>query len=203
MVEVFFLRHGESEGVQNKKLQGHIDLPLTDKGREQIHTLANYWRRNFQSFDQIISSPLNRTKETSEIIASDLNISKVSVERLWIERDFGKGEGQDLHVITDWYKSRPTPTVFEPIYETGETEWQVHIRAGKAIEKLMMIPEGVYLIVSHGNVINAALHILFGILPHGRSLPIELALDSGCYARLKYYATSGRWSMISFNDHLR
>jgi broad specificity phosphatase PhoE len=77
MFELTFLRHGESEGVQNKILQGHIDLPLTHKGRDQICTLANFWLKNGETFDKIISSPLKRAKETSEIIASCLNISDV------------------------------------------------------------------------------------------------------------------------------
>jgi 2,3-bisphosphoglycerate-dependent phosphoglycerate mutase len=109
------------------------------------------------------------------------------------------GEGVDLQSISSWYKSRPYPTVFEPIYETGETEWQIHIRAGKAIDKLLL-QQGKYLVVSHGNVINAALHMIFGVLPYGRYLPIELLLDPGHYAKIKYCAETGRWSLIGFND---
>lgn len=201
MFEITFLRHGESEGVQNSILQGHIDLLLTDNGRDQIGALANYWLRTGQIFHYIITSPLKRAKETSEIIASCLNITNVCEDEMWIERDFGKGEGVDLQTISDWYKPGSTPTVFEPIYETGETEWQVHIRAGKAIDQLMSHTKGSYLIVSHGNVINAALHMILGILPSGRSMPIELALEPGCFAKVKYRLEIGRWSLVSFNDH--
>jgi broad specificity phosphatase PhoE len=202
MIEFTFLRHGESEGVQNNILQGHIDLPLTDKGREQIANLANFWLSNRQTFHTIITSPLKRAKETSEIIASCLNIANVCEDKTWIERDFGMGEGVDLQAIAEWYKLRSTPSIFEPIYETGETEWQVHIRAGKAIDQLMLHPHGNYLIVSHGNVINAALHMILGVLPSGRSLPIELALEPGCFAKVKYRSETGRWIFVSFNDHL-
>lgn len=201
MYELIFLRHGESLGVQNKTLQGHIDLPLTDNGRQQIRALANFWRSSGQTFSQIFASPLKRAKETSEIVASCLGIAPVIEDDLWLERAFGLGEGADLQVIADWYKSRPRPTAFEPIYETGETEWQVHLRAGMAIDRLMRLPEGSYLVVSHGNVINAALHMLFGLLPNGRSLPVELSLDPGCYARLRYRSETGRWGLVSFNDH--
>jgi broad specificity phosphatase PhoE len=202
MFEVIFLRHGESVGVQNKVLQGHVDFPLTANGRTQIQTLADFWLKNQQTFDRVFTSPLKRARETSEIIASVLGIPEVYEEPLWMERDFGKGEGVDLQVIADWYQSKPHPTVFEPIYETGETEWQVHQRASSAIEKLMTLPEGRYLIVSHGNVINAALHTIFGLLPYGRSQPVRLALDTGCYAKLEYQLVPGRWSLIQFNDHL-
>lgn len=201
MIEIVLLRHGESEGVQNKTLQGHIDLPLTDSGRNHIKTLANYWSGTHQTFQKIITSPLKRARETGEIIASLLGVSDLEEDALWIERDFGEGEGADLQRIAEWYQNRHYPTAFEPIYETGETEWQVHLRAGKAIETLMKYPEGSYLVVSHGNVINAALHMLFGQLPGGRSMPVVFPLDPGCYAKLSYHMGSARWNLISFNDH--
>jgi broad specificity phosphatase PhoE len=200
MFELTLLRHGESVGVQSNKLQGHLDLPLTNKGREQIHTLANYWLNNRQTFQKIIYSPLKRAKETAEIIASVLNIQAIFEDEIWIEREFGIGEGMDLQTIADWYKSKPYPTSFEPIYESGETEWQVHVRAGKAIEQLMQSKEENCLVVSHGNAINAALHMIIGVLPYGRSLPIELALCIGCYAKVAYRSETGRWSLVSFND---
>jgi broad specificity phosphatase PhoE len=202
MVEVVLLRHGESEGVKNKTLQGHIDLPLTDLGRDQIRALAGYWNANHQTFHKIITSPLNRAKETGKIIASILGIPEFEEEGLWIERDFGQGEGVNLQRIAEWYQNRPYPTAFEPIYETGEPEWQVHLRAGKAIEKLMKFPEGNYLVVSHGNVINAAIRMIFGLLPVGRSMPAVFSLDPGCYAKFIYHPGLARWNLISFNDHV-
>ncbi len=200
MTELTFLRHGESKGLQDNFLQGSIDTPLTDNGREQIQTLGKYWMEKRQTFDSIITSPLQRAKETSEIIASCLNISNVSEDSLWMERDFGMGEGVDLQEITDWYAQRSTPTVFEPIYETGESEWQVHLRAGKAIDRLMMSQNGNILIVSHGNVINAALHMIFGVLPSGRSLPIELSLQPGCFSQVTFNSETRRWRLKNFNN---
>jgi 2,3-bisphosphoglycerate-dependent phosphoglycerate mutase len=199
MHKIIFLRHGESEGVQKKILQGHTDFPLTDTGREQIAGLGRYWREKRQTFDRIITSPLKRCKETSEIIAFQLNITETYQEPLWIERDFGKGEGADLSTIKKWYSSRPYPSAFEPIYDTGETEWAVHMRAGKAVEKLLTFPEGDYLIVAHGNIINAALHMILGVFPQGRSLPIKMALSAGHYATLTYCTKTARWSLVSFN----
>lgn len=200
MYKIVFLRHGESEGVQKGLLQGYKDFPLTDIGREQIAILARYWQKKSLSFGRIITSPLKRCKETAQIVATQLNTAEISEEPLWTERNFGNGEGADLQTITEWYKSRPYPTAFEPIYDTGESEWAVHIRAGKAVEKLITLPEGSYLIVAHGNIISAALHVVFGILPYGRSLPVEMALTAGHYAKLIFSKDTGRWSLVSFNN---
>jgi broad specificity phosphatase PhoE len=199
MFEIVFLRHGESEGVQQGILQGHLDLPLTPRGKASIQALAEDWRENQRRFDRILTSPLERARETAEIIAAALAIPRVDIAPGWIERDFGKGEGAGLQAIADWYQPRGWPTPFEPIYDSGETEWQAHLRAGQAIEALLRLPEGRYLVVSHGNILNAALHMVMGILPYGQTLPVEMGLRPGCFAELQYEPVTGRWRLLSFN----
>ena len=199
MHDIVFLRHGISEGVEQGILQGHLDLPLAPRGKEQIRGLADYWGATHQTFDRALFSPLARARETCEIIATALSIPQVEVEPDWIERDFGQGEGAPLPVTTDWYRSRRRPTPFEPIFESGETEWHVHLRAGRAIEKLLNLPEGRYLVVSHGNILNAAMRMILGLLPYGQTLPVEMGLDPGCYARVQYQPTTGGWKLVSFN----
>jgi broad specificity phosphatase PhoE len=201
MYELFFLRHGESEGVRKQLLQGRVDFPLTDPGRKQIESLARYWFAQRISFDQIFTSPLKRARESAQIIAAQLNSPQIIEEEAWIERDFGRGEGASLQEIAGWYTDRSWPTAFEPLYETGETEWQIHLRAGKALQMLLQYPHGRYLIVSHGNLINAVLHVIFGILPSGCTPLIELALEPGCYAQVNCYTERNRWRLVSFNEH--
>lgn len=199
MYNIFLLRHGESVGVQQGILQGHLDLPLTARGKEQIQRLAEFWSARQQKFDLALVSPLVRAKETCAIVAGRLNIPQVDEEPDWIERDFGKGEGANISALLDWYKTHALPTPFAPSFETGETEWQVHLRAGRAIEKLLALPEGNYLVVSHGNVINAAMHMILGILPHGQTLAVEMSLGPGCFTQLRYDPSNGWWKLISFN----
>ena len=105
----------------------------------------------------------------------------------------------ELEEGQEWGTTRVCPTTFEPIFETGKTEWQVHLRAGRAIEKLIALREGKYLIVSHGNILNAAPHVILGLLPMGRSAPVEMALGTGCYAKLRYCLETGSWSLLQFN----
>ena len=201
MYEINFLRHGESEGVERGILQGHLDLPLTEKGKAQILALALHWQTHNQHFDQIFSSPLERARQTAEIIATRLGFD-YSLDPIWTERNFGMCEGVDTAIVADWYAHRPRPAIYEPVYETGEAEWELHLRAGQAIDRLMKLPQGSYLVVSHGNFISAALRMIFGILPYGRSWPVELKLDPGCFARLIYRPNNARWSLVSFNEHI-
>ena len=85
---ITLLRHGESVGNAESRWQGQADFPLTEKGRAQACALAERWKKEDAKFDHVIASPLTRTKETAEIIASVLNLN-VEFEPLWLERDNG------------------------------------------------------------------------------------------------------------------
>ncbi len=71
---ITLLRHGESVGNAESRWQGQADFPLTEKGRAQAYALAERWKKEEVTFDHVIASPLTRTKETAEIIASALNL---------------------------------------------------------------------------------------------------------------------------------
>ncbi len=202
--ELFLLRHGESEGVAQRFLQGRTDTRLTDAGRAQAGQLAAFWRSENRSFDWAVCSPLMRARETAEIVCAGLGIESLRPDPDWMERDFGEGEGQNYEVIELWYNDRPRPAAFEPIYNTGESEWDQHVRAARAMGRvvcdLLSREAGSALVVAHGSIIGAALHVLLGQFPTGRMRPPEWALDPCGYARLVYQAAVGRWSVSSFND---
>lgn len=196
---VFFLRHGESTGNRKAFLQGRMDYKLTREGENETIALANYWKHNRVHIDQIISSPLKRTIKTSKII-SEIIGAPIELNDLYNARDFGNGQGVQINKVKSLYLNEQPPSLYDPIYETGESEWEVHARACMAINDLMKRPGGNYLIVSHGNFLNASLHVIFGVLPLGRSNPIELALKNSSYAELFFNSLSSRWSLISFNE---
>ena len=174
-------------------------MHLSIDGINEIIALVNYWSKSGTTFDLILSSPLSRTLETARIVAEGLKVP-LEIDNVLIARSFGDAEGVDLNKVYHWYEGRVYPTQFEPIFETGESEWEVHTRASTAIQSFFKRPPGKYLIVSHGNFINAALHVILGTLPLGRSLPIELALANSGYADLSFDVTAGRWRLKSFNN---
>ncbi len=144
-----FLRHGESTGNAEKRHQGQADFPLTDHGVQQIQQLAAFWKKTGVKFDQIISSPLTRAKQSAEIITKALK-SDLEFDPIWMERDNGELAGLSHE---EALKILPTPDfipLYQPIADTGESQWELFLRAGKAINELMKFPPGDYLIVSHG-----------------------------------------------------
>src|SRR5258705_5765250 len=127
------LRHGESTGNAEKRMQGQSDYPLSDKGRAQAQALAERWQAESVGFDAVISSPLLRAIETAGIVAKALN-APLELDPLWMERHAAKMSGLPLGELD------PDPDFFnpfQPMAETGEGDWQVYLRAGQALFNLL------------------------------------------------------------------
>lgn len=71
----YLVRHGESEGNREKRIQGHTDLPLTEQGIEHA-SLTGQWFSG-HNIDWICSSPLMRARQTANEIARYCDCSPV------------------------------------------------------------------------------------------------------------------------------
>lgn len=89
-MNVYVIRHGQTEWNVLKKMQGSADIPLNEKGIEQ----AQQTKLNLENvtFDVILCSPLIRAKQTAEIINNERNLNIIFDNRLR-ERDYGEFEG--------------------------------------------------------------------------------------------------------------
>jgi broad specificity phosphatase PhoE len=201
MYFITLLRHGESQGNQSGLLQGQFDYPLTAAGIEQAQRLATYWKSLDMKFDLIISSPLLRASQTSEIIARILNIP-IEFDPAWKERNFGRLQGATLQEI-----DQQTPPVdffhpYEPIGGNGESQLDLYLRAGLALQKILRLPAGSYLVVSHGGILNKALYVVMGITPQGHYNSPLFHFGNAGYAQLRYNSSSRQWAIISLNSQL-
>ncbi|NEQ96972.1 MAG: histidine phosphatase family protein [Cyanothece sp. SIO2G6] len=68
MLTLLFIRHGESVGNCEQRMQGHGDYPLSDQGQQQVQRLAQRLANNFEAPTQIYSSPLPRARQTTKAI---------------------------------------------------------------------------------------------------------------------------------------
>lgn len=91
-MNIYLVRHGETQWVKEGRLQGRTDIPLNEAGRIQLQAVAQYLDCRF-SCDIIISSPLQRAYESAQIIASRLNITDIITDAGLIERNYGAAEG--------------------------------------------------------------------------------------------------------------
>ena len=67
---MFCIRHGESTYNARGRIQGHLNIPLSDLGRRQSAALAEVCRE--LGAEAIFCSPLQRARETAEPIAAAL-----------------------------------------------------------------------------------------------------------------------------------
>ncbi len=194
------LRHGESLGNYEGRHQGQADFPLTDRGREQTWALVDRWKTERTSFDLIISSPLARARETAEILSSELNIP-VEYNPLWMERDNGRMAGLSPEEVLE---TLPQPDFIHPylaIGQTGESQWELFLRAGKAVQSLFIHPPGNYLIVSHGGFLNMFFYAILGITPQPNFHGPRFRFSNTAFARINYNPNTHRWYILGVNDH--
>lgn len=89
MTPLIMIRHGPTLWNEEKRLQGHKDIQLSDEGRK----LVSSWQvpAPFNSY-QWVCSPLQRAKETAEILGA----VELSVEPRLKEMNYGNWEGRRL-----------------------------------------------------------------------------------------------------------
>lgn len=198
-MEIYFLRHGRSKADDEKKHEGRYDSPLTDVGREQVNKRAMKWKNEDIKFDKIITSPLKRALETAKIIGEVLEC-EIEIDNDWMEMDNGKLAGLTYEEAN---KQFPRPKFRNP-YEriakgTGESLWQLHSRSINALEKVMQKPDGIYLVVAHGGILNATIRMIIGAQPpvNGRGLYFYFG-DTG-YLHTEYKLKEHIWIIKYFN----
>ena len=90
MTTLLLVRHGETDWNAERRWQGHADVPLNERGREQARALAE--RLAGESIDAIYSSDLSRARDTADIVGARLDVP-VAVDPDLREIDVGAVEG--------------------------------------------------------------------------------------------------------------
>ncbi|MGW4246741.1 histidine phosphatase family protein [Nocardia sp. NPDC004722] len=88
---LYLVRHGETDWNQQRRLQGRIDQPMNNTGRNQALGIATgLCGRNVHA---VVVSPLVRAYETGSIIARYFDLPEPSIDERLVERCYGSGEG--------------------------------------------------------------------------------------------------------------
>src|SRR5581483_11305534 len=90
MTTLLLVRHGETDWNAERRWQGHADVPLNARGREQARALAEELAG--ESIDAIYSSDLSRAQDTADIVGARLDVPVV-VDPDLREIDVGPVEG--------------------------------------------------------------------------------------------------------------
>ena len=193
------LRHGESLGNAQGVSQGQTDFPLTETGLQQARDLVARWQSEGVGFDQIISSPLTRARQTAEIIGGPLNVP-IEVVPDWMERSFGSLEGIPFAEVARLDPSVDFFFTYSRLGGDGESLPDLFQRARQAIDGLICRPPGRYLVVSHGVILNTVLLTILGLGAQPESTHARFSFGNTAYASLSYDPARALWKIISLDN---
>lgn len=155
-MNLYIVRHGESDGNYKRIYCGHTDVPLTEKGKKQAENMAMLLKDRY--ITKIYSSPLQRAYSTALEISRVKNMP-VETNEFLKERCFGLFEGLNWDDIEAKYPEEAKKCIEQNIfyeYKDGETLEHVIERASKFLEQV----EDNSVVVSHGFFIRTVLYRL-------------------------------------------
>lgn len=172
---VFAVRHGETAWSLSGQHTGTTDIPLTDNGRWLARRLRPVLAR--ESFTRVLSSPLQRARETCELCGFG---SVAAIDTDLVEWNYGKYEGltpAQIHVTA------PGWLIFRDGCPGGETPADVGVRVDRVIARARAV-EGDVALFAHGHVLRVLVARWLGLPPDAGRL---FLLDTGTLNVLSYY----------------
>ncbi len=169
--DFIFVRHGKSVANSGLVIQGRIDSPLSEEGKEQASQTGRLISRLYRKIDRIYTSPLSRAFETAQIIANHVGypLKDIIVVDELIEASFGDWEGKTPQEVI-----REDPELFymwlenpsKVIPPNGEGFEKVRERISKAMENIRKKEAGkTVIVVGHAASFSAYLNFLYGFPP--------------------------------------
>lgn len=157
---IFLIRHGETDLNQNGSYQGvKDDLGLNQKGIDQVKLLSEYFKQENICFHLCLSSTLNRSVESLNIIRlnSRLNCENIHSDLLR-EINFGRFDGlKKEDVVTsypDYFRNNKHGYYigFCEKFPEGESMLEVYKRVERLFNSIHLDPDKNYLITGHNGV---------------------------------------------------
>lgn len=196
-LQITFMRHGRSRADDEGVHEGRYDSPLTAVGQAQAHERAQEFQANQIGFDVIISSTLQRARDTAGIIGQALGVP-VETDSDWMEMDNGPLAGLLYAEAEVRYPRPPFRNPYEPFAGSGESDWELYARSARAVEKVIRRGPGRYLVVAHGGILNSALRTIVGSQPAINQHGMFFGFGDTGYAQMTYFPGRHVWVLLKF-----
>jgi probable phosphoglycerate mutase len=201
---LLMIRHGETEWNAQSRIQGHIDVDLSERGRRQAQALARYLSGT--PLAAVVTSDLARAHRTAQPLADARGIAAVRDARLR-ERAFGLFEGSTYaeaqaswpHEYAIWQRREPGHAV-----PGGESFLAMRERVLDCLGELARRHAGeTVAVVTHGGVLDIVYRTAHAI---PWETPRSHLLPNACVNRVAAAWRGGRLSLevLSWaqSDHL-
>jgi broad specificity phosphatase PhoE len=118
-----------------------------------------------------------------------------------MERNIGQVEGLTAEEVNQRYPNRDFINPFSAILgNEGEGEWELYLRGGQALHRLLNRKPGKYLVVSHGGLLNQIMHAVVGVVPQANFSGPRFRFKNTGFAHLTYHPQSHQWQVNAVND---
>ncbi|MET7568779.1 bifunctional RNase H/acid phosphatase [Streptomyces sp. NPDC005492] len=199
------LRHGETPLTPQKRFSGSggTNPSLSDVGRDQAARAATALAAR-GTIQDIVASPLTRTRETAAAVAERLGLD-VTIEEGLRETDFGAWEGLTFGEVRERYPDDLTTWLADPAAQPtggGESFAATATRIAATRDKLVAAYAGrTVLLVTHVTPIKTFVQLA---LDAPLQALFRMELSAASLSAVAYYA-DGNASVRLFNDtsHLR
>jgi broad specificity phosphatase PhoE len=147
-VELWLIRHGETEWSLSGAHTSRTDIPLTDHGRKRAEELHDFFKDT--TFAKVLVSPMQRAQETCRIAGFG---TQAVVEPNLMEWDYGESEGKTTKEMRAKYG--PDWSVWTSVLVDGETVEHVGERADAVIARALDgVPDGSKVaLFAHGHIL--------------------------------------------------
>ncbi|EPK7360066.1 2,3-diphosphoglycerate-dependent phosphoglycerate mutase GpmB [Kluyvera intermedia] len=184
MLQVYLVRHGETQWNAERRIQGQSDSPLTAKGELQAVQVGE--RVRSYGITHVIASDLGRTQRTAEIIADACGCG-VTLDARLRELDMGILEQRHLDSLSaqeeEWRRLVVNGTPNGRIPE-GESMQELSERMRAGLTACLNLPAGSRpLLVSHGIALGCLVSTILGLPAHAER---RLRLRNCSISRVDY-----------------
>ena len=165
---IILIRHGETAWNAERRLQGHLDIPLNAEGERQARAVAEALAS--ERLDLVAASDLQRARQTAQAVAM-LRGMPLRIEPELRERCYGGFEGLLYAEIEERFPAefaawqrRDIDGILPSGKNCGETFRQFFDRATGAILALAAAHPGQTIaVVAHGGVLECAYRLALGL----------------------------------------
>ena len=189
-VELWLVRHGETEWSLSGAHTSRTDIPLTGHGRQRAEELHNFLKNT--QFAKVFASPMSRAQETCRIAGFG---DQMVVEEGLREWDYGESEGKTTNEMREKYNDPEWSVWTRPIVG-GEPVEHVGERADAVIAKALDgVPDkGKVALFAHAHILRILAARWIGLSAKGGEL---FGLGTGSLSVLGWERTTrviSRWN---------
>lgn len=192
---LYLVRHGAIALPTERSYIGQIDTPLSEEGVAQTQALRK-WLQTVR-FARVISSDLQRTQRTAEMIASDSDCG-LEADRDLREISLGKWEGRNFSEVQQRFpvefaaRGRDIENWRPP---GGESFADCRERVMGALRSILDNTRGNILLVAHAGVNRLILCDVLGVAVANLH---SIGQDYGCLNIIEFSATRTRLKLLNF-----